>query len=53
MADTDSNAGSSYPSLPDYKNHYSAMSAELAHLNFSHTRFFRTVAKLMTASLPA
>ncbi|WP_254592715.1 hypothetical protein [Pectobacterium polaris] len=36
MADTDSNTGASYQSLPDYENRYSAMSAALAHLDFSN-----------------
>ena len=36
MADTNSNTGSSYQSLPDYENRYSAMSAALARLDFSH-----------------
>nr|WP_275938565.1 hypothetical protein [Pectobacterium brasiliense] len=35
MADTDSNTGASYQSLPDYENRYSAMSAALARLDFS------------------
>ncbi|BES86348.1 hypothetical protein PEC302107_32650 [Pectobacterium araliae] len=36
MADTNSNTGASYQSLPDYENRYSAMSAALARLDFSH-----------------
>lgn len=36
MADTDSNTRSSYQSLPDCASLYSAMSAALAHLDFSN-----------------